>query len=469
MNLDIKNYLSRRRHLKHLLSLPLASGVFTGCSQTGMTSRRRSRPQGSRRDAVIIIGAGAAGLGAAEELRRYGYSNISFLEARERVGGRVWTSREWADAPMDLGATWIHGIRKNPLSQMAKEARVATVPTDYGNQMVYSQSGRPFGEESLEALGDLMKILEKAMSKSPPPGVRTLEEFVAFAISGYEEIDKRQVNHLAHALYESDLGEDSANLSLYAHLAGKSFAGGDVWFPGGYSSVFSNRFKEFPVRTGYVVESLDWNNASVIIQTNRGVFRADRVILTLPLGVLKKGSVEFSPGLPESKLAAIDAIGMGCLDKVCLRFPNVFWRKELDGFQYQSTEPGQWSQWHNPHQHIKAPVLVAYNSGSFARGLEKKTDSAIVAGAMETLRKIYGPSIPDPESFQVTRWDADPFAFGSYSLLAPGGTSAHIEELGKPVGGRLFFAGEATSPDHQATVHGAYLSGQREARRVVMG
>ena len=424
---------------------------------------------GSHKDAIIIVGAGAAGLGAAEELRRYGFSNISFLEARERVGGRVWTSQEWPDAPVDLGASWIHGTRGNPVTRLAKDARVPVVPKDFNNQIVYAQSGRPYGEESMEALEELVKILEKALGRLPPVGVKTLEEFVDLALAGYEGIDHKLMDQLVHMLYELELGEDSANLSPSAHLAGETFSGGDSWLPGGYSSVFSHRFKHFPVRTGYQVESIDWSNASVVIQTNRGVFRADRVILTLPLGVLKKGSVAFDPVLPESKLAAIEDIGMGCLNKVYLRFPRAFWRKDIDGFNYQSPEPGEWSQWHNPLQHMEVPVLAAYNSGSFARGLEKKTDSAMVAGAMETLRKIHGPSIPEPEDFQVTRWASDPYARGSYSHLSPRCTKSTIGELGKPVGGRLFFAGEATSQDYQATVHGAYLSGQREARRIALG
>jgi monoamine oxidase len=188
---------------------------------------------------------------------------------------------------------------------------------------------------------------------------------------------------------------------------------------------------------------------------------------TAPLGVLKASTVDFDPSLPERKQAAIRNLGMGLLDKLYLRFDRVFWPVAPDLLGYVSERKGEWIETFNLYKYLDAPILLCFNAATYGRALETFPDSEIVARAMRVLRTMFGADIPDPVAYSLTRWASDPFAGGSYSYLPPGATTADREALAEPVGERLFFAGEAASNYHPATVHGAFVSGLRAAEKLL--
>jgi monoamine oxidase len=157
---------------------------------------------------------------------------------------------------------------------------------------------------------------------------------------------------------------------------------------------------------------------------------------------------------------------MGLLNKTYLRFPEVFWDKEHDLLGHIAERKGEWAEWLNIYKYTGQPILLGFNAGRYGRQIEKLSDREIVAAAMKTLRSLYGAKIPDPEAWLITRWAGDPLAGGSYSYLPPGATEGDRAALAQPVGGRLFFAGEATSVEYPATVHGALLSGRRAAKEI---
>lgn len=158
---------------------------------------------------------------------------------------------------------------------------------------------------------------------------------------------------------------------------------------------------------------------------------------------------------------------MGTLNKLYLRFPRAFWPEEPHLLGYIAEQRGAWAEWLNIQRYLKTPVLLGFNAGSYARQLEQRSDEAIVASAMEALRAMFGARIPEPEATLMTRWSSDPLAGGSYSFLATGATPADYDVLAAPVANRLFFAGEATSRDYAATVHGALISG-RDAAELIL-
>ncbi|MCB0158048.1 MAG: FAD-dependent oxidoreductase, partial [Caldilineaceae bacterium] len=188
---------------------------------------------------------------------------------------------------------------------------------------------------------------------------------------------------------------------------------------------------------------------------------------TLPLGVLQQGAVSFAPALPRAKQDAIHALGSGLLNKAWLRFPHAFWPREPEMINYVPATPGRWAEWLNLYHYTGEPILLGFNAGSYGSTLEAWTDAAIIADAMDVLRTIYGPQIPAPDDWQITRWASDPLALGAYSYYAVGTDRATRRALAAPVAGRLFFAGEATSQDHPSTVHGAYMSGVRAAEEIL--
>jgi monoamine oxidase len=131
-----------------------------------------------------------------------------------------------------------------------------------------------------------------------------------------------------------------------------------------------------------------------------------------------------------------------------------------------SERKSEWAEWIDYYSYTGQPVLLGLNSGKHARDLEVLTDQSVVAAAMQVLRGIYGRSTPDPDGAVVTRWGSDPFSLGAYSSIPPGANGKDYDTLAEPVGDRVFFAGEATSRSYPATVHGAFLSGEREAKRI---
>jgi monoamine oxidase len=246
---------------------------------------------------------------------------------------------------------------------------------------------------------------------------------------------------------------------------GREFKGGDVLFPNGYDQITKGLAQGLDIRLEHIVQKIQYDNRGVKIITNQGEFSCERAVITLPLGVLKSGAVKFSPALPQSKQAAIQRLGMGVLNKVYLRFPKVFWQ-DTDILGYISQNKGEWAEFLNIHKYIKQPVLLGFNAATYGSQIEKLSDKQIVGEAMKVLQNMYGTGIPNPEASLITRWQQDPFARGSYSYIPPGASRKDYDEIAKPIQNRLFFAGEATSSKYAATVHGAFLSGEREAQKI---
>jgi monoamine oxidase len=269
---------------------------------------------------------------------------------------------------------------------------------------------------------------------------------------------------------DSVWAEDQERISLRNHWAEdepESFGGENSVLPGGYGQVPAALSTGVDVRLGKVVTAIKWNAQGVEVEAGDERFRVDRAVVTLPLGVLKAGAVRFEPALPPNKLEAIAQLGFGVADKVVLRFERTFWPSDAHFFGYTSAVHGQFVEWTNVAAYTRAPILSLWSCGDAARSLERRSDAEAVGDAMAAVRRMFGPAAPDPTAWRVTRWGSDPFARGCYCHLPVGASYGCFDALAAPVGERLFFAGEATERTHEGTVHGAYLSGVREARRIV--
>ncbi len=468
---------SRRIFLK-TVALLSATAALSACEpEAGQPS---PEPEGgspmpeSNHSDVLVIGAGVAGLAAARDLRAAG-RRVLVLEGRDRIGGRVWTDRTWSDAPVDLGASWIQGTDGNPLTALARDLGVETVPTDYENVLVFTAAGEALDEADLAELnGALEEIIEatdearqaaEARGDDDAPLSTAMQAAMAeMDLTGEE---RQALEYAIASAIEFDYAADIAELSLYNWDVDQELAGDDALFPGGYDQLVQGLADGLDIRLRHVVSQIAHDAAGVRVTTGQGAFAAGQAVVTLPLGVLKGGAVRFSPDLPARKRAAIDALGVGLLNKAFLRFPEVFWPEDADFLGYIAEAKGEWAEFLNFYKYTGQPILLAFNAAGFGRRIESLSDEAIVGQATAVLQTMFGEAIPEPEGWRITRWASDPFAGGSYSFMAPGATNADRQALAADVDGRLFFAGEATVSDHPATVHGAYLSGQRAAARVL--
>jgi polyamine oxidase len=294
---------------------------------------------------VIVVGAGAAGLAAARRLAEGGV-HVRVVEARDRIGGRVWTDNSLG-VPLDLGASWIHGVSENPLSALADSADIPRLPTDYDSY------------RARDAQGNVVKY-----SDLP---------------DDFDDV----------VTIEHEFAADVADLSPEAVEEGDAYDGGDVIFPHGYVEVLETLIDGFDIDTGVVVERVEATDGGMVVYAGDSALTADAVLITVPLGVLKAGSIEFSPPLSATWQGAVDRLGMGLLDKVYLKFDEIFWETDIDVFGYIAPERGRFAEWLNIAKYTEQPILLGFNASSAAEELETMTDEQIVAEAMTALRNMY--------------------------------------------------------------------------------
>jgi len=407
-----------------------------------------------------VIGAGIAGLAAASELRASGFENVVVLEARDRIGGRIWTANLGGTVPVDLGASWIHGVRGNPIADIARRSGIETRPTDWDNAVLHFHDRAAQTSDTLDLDGfwTLAETRPRASLRS------VLDEYLeTHALSATQ---RRYLEHLLNTAVEHEYGADLADLSLETVDGGSEYGGSDVLFPGGYAQIVEALADGLEVRLRQAVTGIDHTGARIGVTTASGAgFEADRIVVTLPLGILKNGLVSFSPPLPPAKRQAIADLKMGVLNKTCLLFEDIFWEPAVEAIGYMGADTGRWAETLSLHPYTGQPILMMFNAGAYGTEIESLADREIVAEATAALADMYGP-VPQPTDSLVTRWGSDPWTHGSYSYVPVGSSFERYAALGEPIGDRVFFAGEATDPDHPATVHGAFLSGVRAAREI---
>jgi monoamine oxidase len=403
---------------------------------------------------VIVIGAGAAGLACARALTRTKL-RVLCLEARDRIGGRIYTS---GDDCIELGAEFVHG-RPREIFSAAEEAGLEIVETE--GRRIHAFAGTV--SEGGEA-GPVLDDLKRA------PGTQPDETFQHFLDRlPYSQDEKQEAASFVEG-FNAAFKDEVSVVSLAKDLLASDAIEGTRAFriKGGYTALAAHLAKGIEIRLNSTVRHVAWNPHDCRVLLDGGdELRASRVVVTLPLSLLQANSVTFDPE-PTAALDAARALRFGHAVRITFRFDRPFWeddpRFQDTGFVISGEPvfPVWWSALPN-----RDPLLTAWSAGPKAVPLLGLAQSEIQERALASLRHILGRDPAPVIAAHFHDWQADPFSLGAYSWVPAGGLPAR-DTLARPIAETIYFSGEHTDLDgYGGTVHGAIASGQRAARQIL--
>lgn len=417
---------------------------------------------------VLVVGAGLAGLSAARILHDAGVS-VTVIEARDRIGGRTWTA-DVDGAAVDLGAAWLHGTEDNPVASFGEAHGLAITRDTLDWTTLYDAAeGRALGDREWEQMDQAMSGFERdldALKREVGDGTVAQARDLWLADEGKSGLDARLATHaIDQWMVELTYGSPVDQTGMAWFWDEEDLAGGDHFPVGGYGALVEAMAEGLDIRLSQPVEAVAWDADGVQVDTATERFEGTHTIVTVPVGVLRAGSISFDPALSSDRQASLEQLDMGNLEKVVLRFEEQWWSGCME---YVAADlGGAFPEFYDMSTLAGEPVLVGLYGGRFAREVQAGwSDEQIVDGALAVLTELRGQAVPEPVASVVTRWSSDPFTLGSYVYLPPGASPEDIEALAEPEGDRLLFAGEGTVSTMYGNAHAAVLSGLREARRL---
>ena len=412
---------------------------------------------------VLVIGAGIAGLAAAKKLKDKGFTVI-VIEAQEKIGGRLRTDRSLGIA-FDEGASWIHGPNGNPITKLASQAGATTYLTDDDNLAVFDNNGTAYSDTFLDSQ---YTEFEKALNAVRVAGTKRQSFQTIFNSLYPTQANNRLWKYMLSAYLEFDTGGDISKLSSKHFYDDEAFRGKDVIVINGYDKVANVLGQGLDIRLNSRVSEINYNETKSLVKVNGNSIEADYVIVSVPLGVLKNNSIAFKPSLPAIKLSAIQNIQMGNVNKFLFIWDTPFWDTNIQYIGYTPETKGKFNYLMNMLKFLPTTNgLLTFAFGDYATLTETMTDAEINSEVMAQLKSIYGNSIPNPTIMLRTKWGQNINTFGAYSFATNGTTSADFDTMATEINNKIFFAGEHTERDYRGTVHGAYLSGIREADKII--
>ncbi|XP_057978587.1 polyamine oxidase 1 [Malania oleifera] len=419
------------------------------------------------RCSVIVVGAGVSGISAAKVLAENGVEDLVILEASDHVGGRI-RKEDFGGVSVELGAGWIAGVggkESNPVWELARNSGLRTCLSDYSNARynIYDRSGKIF--PSGLAADSYKKAVDSAIQKLrnqeannggdpldlPSTPKTPIELAIDFILHDFEMAEVEPISTYVDFGEREFLVADERGYEYLLYRMAETF-------------LFTSEGKilDGRLQLNKVVRDLQHSRNGVTVITEDGcVYEANYVILSVSIGVLQSDLISFRPSLPRWKTEAIERCDVMVYTKIFLKFPYKFWPcgPEKEFFIYAHERRGYYTFWqHMDNAYPGSNILVVTLTNGESKRVEAQSDEETLKEAMEVLRDMFGPNVPNAIDILVPRWWNNRFQRGSYSNYPIICNYQAVHDIKAPIG-RIFFTGEHTSERFNGYVHGGYLSG----------
>ncbi len=412
----------------------------------------RASAQGADVD-VAIVGAGAAGIAAARRALA-AKARVAVFEAGSRVGGRCVTDSALFGVPFDLGAHWMYDPDSNPLAAQAGQAGLEVYPAPRGQAVRVGPRNARAGEleNFLAALLRSHRAIDAAghgkadvaAARALPDDLGAWQPTIEFALGPFvcgKDLDRVSAADLAHA--------GARERAAFCRQ--------------GYGALLAKLAAGLPLRLSSPVTRIDWYRDRVELATGKGRLRARTAIVTASTNVLAADKIEFEPDLPRNMLEAAHNLALGSYDHIALLMPGNPLDLQRDDLVFEQSAGARTAALLG--RVSGSDLHLVEVAGAFGRELSAKGEAAMLDFAREWLASLFGSSVTNAIArSHVTRWNEEPYVLGAMSSASPGNTDAR-NALVEPLGGRVWFAGEALHATKWGTVDGAWESGERAADR----
>lgn len=402
---------------------------------------------------LVIIGAGAAGIGASRAAAKTGLAH-RVIEASHRIGGRAYTEDLAPGVPFDLGCHWLHASNINPL--VAEADRLGCViDRDFAfSAHLWLNNRHGTGSED-HAYAAYFDWAERGNGAALPPG----EDRDVLSMLDTDSPYFAPYAHVFSVVHAAD--PDCVSVR---DVMSQSMDGGDWPVRDGLGRMMQKLGADIPVSLNTVAEEIDWSARDhAIVRTNRGAVSARAALITVSIGILQSGRIKFRPALPAATLSAIDGFSPGVANRVALYFDRAVFGDAPSSLTIVDGDAEPLA--------IHIPTfgfnyVVGQTGGRYASHLTRAGQRVATDYVLDRAAAVFGNGIRRHFVRSiVSAWDTDPWVLGAYASVKPGHFGAR-EKLSQPVENRLFFAGEAVGMPMVATCGGAYWSGTRAAGRI---
>ncbi|MEM9097588.1 MAG: FAD-dependent oxidoreductase [Pseudomonadota bacterium] len=407
---------------------------------------------------VVVIGAGSAGLSAARRLIAQGYS-VVVLEAADRIGGRAYTDTTTLGVPFDVGCSWMQGPKDLELVSLARDYGYTLLDHSGASEAFYVGDRLSTTAERNKYWGSY-EAIEVALAKAGTAGRDVAASTVIPPDLPFGSVVESWIGPM-------DWGVDFADLST---LESQSTAdlGVNYMIREGYGTLIARMGEGLPVQMGTPATLVDWSGEGVRVETPKGTIRARACVVTVSTGVLGKGQIKFAPDLPDWKAEAISNVPMGLLTKVGLLFDGErFGLSSNAWLTYGSEQKTPLEASYFLSFPFNFDMMVGFLGGQFGWEMAKAGEAATIDFVLGEMEKMFGSKVRKHfVKGMVSDWATNPLTHGAYATAKPGHHAARTD-LRRPVGDRVFFAGEAMAGPYITLCGGAFLSGAATANAVM--